>query len=378
MEWAITGVSPIGGSIMGDVLLTLTGHGFDQLTRVQYDPRGTVSLLWPISATQAQTYLPCPKMGVGVHTMLVRTVAGNVLTVGSGLGLRLICHATIQSDGVVPFAGPSWPGMELDLTASEGLMRCALPPDNYYRCLPPPFHALDQANLLEGTGIYGTPSTETARCRFVCHEDLDCMDEPVEAFGRVANLSYGGMTCVTPASLTGREGRVEVQMSLDGQIFHRPGKSSQNRETNKNPRVHYHFFRQRVYTRTPAGGPLRGGTQLTVVAEGIDGFARTVDKVKEELRVKYLVAGRVTWYHESADAMGFPWGAPRPDQHTSRFAVVASLLNTVRPRPRGTRGSVRVHEHAHAHVHLYTLDGHTYVGALRLRHARLRAAQPRI
>ena len=51
--------------------------------------------------------------------------------------------------------------------------------------------------------------------------------------------------------------------------------------------MHYHFYRQRMYTRSPAGGPLRGGTRLTIRGEGLDGFARTVDIIKEAIRIKY-------------------------------------------------------------------------------------------
>jgi len=344
LRWSgITHVSPIGGSVLGDILLTLKGQGMYQLdTRVQYDPRKTVAELRPISDTLAQVYLPCLKMGVGVHTMNLRSKGGQTLTVGLGLGLRLICHNALKSDGIVPFAGPSWPGAALDLTVSDGttgngLMRCTQPPENYYRCSPPPLYAIDQANLLEGTGIIGAPSVETARCRFVCHEGLGCEDEPVEAFGRVTNLSYYLMTCTTPASISGRSGRVEVQFSLDGQIFHRPGERSQNRETSAQPMRHYHFYRQRMYTRSPAGGPLRGGTRVTITGEGLDGFARTVDLIKEEIRPKYTNFGKKTWYEVSAVRMGFGeasahhiWGSNFPDQHVSQPAVVTSLQATVR------------------------------------------------
>jgi hypothetical protein len=337
LRWTgITHVSPIGGSEEGDILITLKGQGMLQLdTTVQYDPRKTVAVLNPISDTLAQVYLPCSKMGVGEHTMNLRSKTGQALTAGLGLGLRLICHNALQSDGIVPFAGPSWPGAKLDLTVSDGttgqgLMRCSQAPENYYRCKPPPMYAMEQVNLLEDTGIIGTPSIETARCRFVCHEGYGCPDEPVEAFGRVANLSFDFMTCITPTSISGRSGRVEVQFSLDGQIYHRPGRSSQNRETNRNPRVMYHFYRQRLYTRSPAGGPLRGGTRVKITGEGLEGFARTVDIIKEEIRVKYSIFNRITWYEESAAKMGFPWGAIGPDQYVAKFAIEAALGVTVR------------------------------------------------
>jgi hypothetical protein len=337
LRWTgITHVSPIGGSEEGDILITLKGQGMLQLdTTVQYDPRKTVAVLNPISDTLAQVYLPCSKMGVGEHTMNLRSKTGQALTAGLGLGLRLICHNALQSDGIVPFAGPSWPGAKLDLTVSDGttgqgLMRCSQAPENYYRCKPPPMYAMEQVNLLEDTGIIGTPSIETARCRFVCHEGYGCPDEPVEAFGRVANLSFDFMTCITPTSISGRSGRVEVQFSLDGQIYHRPGRSSQNRETNRNPRVMYHLYRQRLYTRSPAGGPLRGGTRVKITGEGLEGFARTVDIIKEEIRVKYSIFNRITWYEESAAKMGFPWGAIGPDQYVAKFAIEAALGVTVR------------------------------------------------
>ena len=341
LRWTgITHVSPVGGSAEGDILITLKGQGMDQLdTKVQYDPRKTETTLYPISDTLAQVYLPCSKMGVGVHTMNLHS-GGQALTAGLGLGLRLICHNALQSDGIVPFAGPSWPGAKFDLTVSDGttgqgLMRCSQDPENYYRCKPPPMYAMEQVNLLAGTGIIGTPSIETARCRFVCHEGYGCPDEPVEAFGRVANLTYDFMTCITPTSISGRSGRVEVQFSLDGQIYHRPGRSSQNRETNRNPRVHYHFYPQRMYTRSPAGGPLRGGTRVKITGEGLEGFARTVDYIKEEIRVKYSIFGRITWYSESAEKMGFQlFGADGlqygADQYIAKFAIEASLRVTVR------------------------------------------------
>ena len=224
LRWSgITHVSPIGGSVQGDILLTLKGQGMDQLdTRVQFDPRKTVAELWPLSDTLAQVYLPCSKMGVGVHTMKVRAkTGGGQLEVGLGLGLRLICHTAIQSDGIVPFAGPSWPGAALDLTVSDGttgqgLMRCSQPPENYYRCMPPPLYAMDQANLLEGTGIIGAPSIETARCRFVCHEGLGCEDEPVEVTLTLAlALALALALTLTPTLNSGLRARDESLLLPD-------------------------------------------------------------------------------------------------------------------------------------------------------------------
>ena len=62
MSWAIEHVSPIGGSIFGDQVLTLTGYGFDLLQRVQYNPRKTMASIKVISAdaTVAQQYRRWP------------------------------------------------------------------------------------------------------------------------------------------------------------------------------------------------------------------------------------------------------------------------------------------------------------------------------
>ena len=96
-------MSPIGGSVLGDILLTLKGQGMDQLdTRVQFDPRKTVAELWPLSATLAQVYLPCSKMGVGVHTMKVRAkTGGGQLEVGLGLGPVSYTHLTLPTNDLV-------------------------------------------------------------------------------------------------------------------------------------------------------------------------------------------------------------------------------------------------------------------------------------
>ena len=38
-----------------------------------------------------------------------------------------------------------------------------------------------------------------------------------------------------------------------------------------------------MYSRTPAGGPLRGGTRVTIIGEGLDGFGITVDEINSML-----------------------------------------------------------------------------------------------
>jgi hypothetical protein len=71
--------------------------------------------------------------------------------------------------------------------------------------------------------------------------------------------------CVRPCLAT------QVQLALEGQNFIRPDNQGRNRVR---PKIHYYMFRQRMYTRTPAGGPLRGGTRLTIMGEGLEGCTR--------------------------------------------------------------------------------------------------------
>ena len=81
--------------------------------------------------------------------------------------------------------------------------------------------------------------------------------------------------------LDGHEGYVEIQLALDGQNFIRPDYQGRNRVR---PKIHYYMFAQRVYSRTPAGGPLRGGTRLTIRGEGLEGYGRTLDYINQMVR----------------------------------------------------------------------------------------------
>ena len=74
---------------------------------------------------------------------------------------------------------------------------------------------------------------------------------------------------------------MEIQLALDGQNFIRPDYQGRNRVR---PKIHYYMFAQRVYSRTPAGGPLRGGTRLTIRGEGLEGYGRTLDYINQMVR----------------------------------------------------------------------------------------------
>ncbi len=75
-------------------------------------------------------------------------------------------------------------------------------------------------------------------------------------------------------------------MALDGQNFIRPGSTGRNFER---PKIHYFYYPQRVYTRDPAGGPLRGGTTLTVIGEGLNGYGLMIDKINQQIIADNLV-----------------------------------------------------------------------------------------
>ena len=38
-----------------------------------------------------------------------------------------------------------------------------------------------------------------------------------------------------------------------------------------------------MYTRTPAGGPLAGGTRVEIRGEGLNGYGAVIDKINNEL-----------------------------------------------------------------------------------------------
>ena len=92
--------------------------------------------------------------------------------------------------------------------------------------------------------------------------------------GRIGNVTDTTVTCLVPPELNGYEGHLEIQVALEGQHFIRPDNQGRNRVR---PKIHYYLFRQRMYSRTPAGGPLRGGTQVMAHAF----WGRCIGKILE-------------------------------------------------------------------------------------------------
>ena len=63
------------------------------------------------------------------------------------------------------------------------------------------------------------------------------------------------------------------------------------------PRIHYFFYRQRMFTRVPAGGPITGGTRVVITGEGIDGAAATYDAINAMLVAENLLGSTIRrWY----------------------------------------------------------------------------------
>ena len=94
-------------------------------------------------------------------------------------------------------------------------------------------------------------TADFASCRWYCTASLGCPDTPVDAYGPVGNVTSSRIECLVPQALAGHKGRVEVQLSLEGQHFIRPDNQGRNRVR---PKIHYFFYRQRMYLRSPGGG----------------------------------------------------------------------------------------------------------------------------
>ena len=63
------------------------------------------------------------------------------------------------------------------------------------------------------------------------------------------------------------------------------------------PRIHYFFYRQRMFTRVPAGGPITGGTRVVITGEGINGAAATYDAINAMLVAENLLGSTIRrWY----------------------------------------------------------------------------------
>eukprot|EP00966_Prymnesium_polylepis_P125193 2895359-Prymnesium_polylepis.1 len=67
----------------------------------------------------------------------------------------------------------------------------------------------------------------------------------------------------------------------------------------------------------PKGGPLRGGTRVTFIAEGIDGYGAALDAIMDQMDEENIFASN-SWYMSSG-------GLPTSRQHNSRGAALVSI-----------------------------------------------------
>ena len=335
----ITSISPALATTASDSVVTLRGVGLDQLVQIRY--RSNIRLEARAFDTQsyseATAVLPCPRLGLGVFTLAV-TILGegnqefNAHGEQSGgntdpLDAHFLCVASPRHDGMRPFVGPSWPGTTVRLTTTlHNADRCAgYTPAQKYLCNPPPFNILEQSNLFAATQLEWWPSTiDIARCRWVCLSGLGCDDGFVDVIGRVTAAGISTIDCEVPAALSGRTGKVEIQISLDGTNFARPGRLATNTQR---PKYQYYFYYSRIFERAPAGGPLRGGTSVTFIGEGLDGYGAALDAILDNMEAENIFASN-SWYVNSG-------GLPASRQHDSRGAVLISLRNFLKCRVSG-------------------------------------------
>lgn len=158
---------------------------------------------------------------------------------------------------------------------------------------------------------------------------LGCGDAAIDVTSGVRNVTQNHVECLIPPELSGHTGRVEIQVAVDGHHFVRPDNQGRNRVR---PKIHYFFYRQRMYSRVPAGGPLRGGTRVTIIGEGIDAAAATYDAITNMLLTENLLGTNIRrWYDDSASyGHGGTIGLPQPFamHSTVPLARAAILANT--------------------------------------------------
>ena len=328
-RFTVMSASPSGGSLLADSTLTFTGSGFTQLHRGIFKPKYSIRPFVVFSDTQMTLTLPCRTMGTGVHrltfTVLGSTAEytqdGQIAVASQQPGVRFVCFSEPRFTAVRPVVGPSWQNSPVTLTTT--MVNCLQSDDQLFRCNPPPLDILERLDPLAGTGWSSYPRTPNfGRCRWLCQEALGCYGGAVDAYGPVGNVSETSATCLVPPELNGHEGNVEIQLALEGQNFIRPDNQGRNRVR---PKIHYYMFRQRMYSRTPAGGPLRGGTRLTITGEGLEGYGKTLDAINQMLMDENLFGMANIWYNQ---LVGFPW--PPYGQHLSAGDARRSMTLNVR------------------------------------------------
>ena len=330
-RFLVTSASPSGGSLAGDSLITLQGSGFTSLHRGIYKPKYSIRLLTVLSDSEMTVQLPCRTMGTGVHrltfTLLGSTAeytqAGVVAVASEQPGLRFVCFSEPRTTALRPVVGPSWQDSPVVLTTT--MVSCPFPNDMLYRCNPPPLDILERQDTFAAAGTFGARYPRTAdfgRCRWMCSETFGCYGPPVDVYGPIGNVTATSATCLLPPALNGHKGNVEIQLALEGQHFIRPDNQGRNRVR---PKIHYYMFHQRMYARTPAGGPLRGGTRLTITGEGLEGYGKTLDEINQMLLDENIFGLANMWYNQLP---GFTW--PSYGEHLSAAAARNSMRQNVR------------------------------------------------
>ena len=258
-------------------MITFTGTGLLQLQRAVYKPKYSIRLVTVVSDSEASVILPCRTMGTGVHRLTFTLSGSNVEYEPSGDGgLKFLCFSEPRFTGLRPVLGPSWQGSPVVLTTT--MVSCQQSIDQLYRCNPPPLDILERMDPFGSSKLpnYGR-TRDFGRCRWICtsNNGYGCTDTVVDAYGPVGNVTETSLTCLVPPELNGHEGAVEIQLALEGQHYIRPDNQGRNRVR---PKIWYYLFPQRVYSRVPAGGPLRGATRLTILGEGLENYGKTLDK----------------------------------------------------------------------------------------------------
>ena len=197
-------------------------------------------------------------------------------------------------------------------------------PAELWRCNLPPLDILEQMDFGGANLPVAPPTTlQFGRCRWVCAPELGCdRGSQVDVIGPIGNVSRTHATCLYPPELNGREGAIEVQLAIEGQWFIRPDNQGRNRVR---PKIHFYTYRQRMYARTPSGGPLYGGTLVTISGEGITGYGRTLDSINQMMGSENLLGLPSVWYYQLD---GFTW--PTYGKNENAGAALSWMQSNVR------------------------------------------------
>lgn len=117
--FSITDVSPTGGAVSDDTIITVRGTGLLKLRQAIFKPRFSIRLVESLDDTEAAVPMPCRSMGAGIHRLTFTLQGSNVEYAGAGGdGLRFVCFQEPRFDGLRPVLGPSWPRSPVTLTST--------------------------------------------------------------------------------------------------------------------------------------------------------------------------------------------------------------------------------------------------------------------